>query len=44
MPLTVNDWWLVLAFYFPVILIDEVLKLSGRIYQAGELKKRMKQD
>jgi len=43
-PLTFNDWMLVLAFSFPVILIDEVLKLVGRMRSAAELKKRMKQD
>jgi Ca2+-transporting ATPase len=30
-PLTWNDWMLVLAFSFPVIVIDEVLKFWGRI-------------
>ena len=39
-----NDWMLTLAFSFPVILIDEVLKFFGRMYQAAELKKRLKQD
>ena len=29
-PLTLHDWKLVLAFSFPVILIDEVLKCVGR--------------
>ncbi|CAK9036818.1 Calcium-transporting ATPase 1 [Durusdinium trenchii] len=29
-PLTLHDWMLVLAFSFPVILIDEILKLIGR--------------
>ena len=29
-PLTLHDWKLVLAFSFPVILIDEVLKCIGR--------------
>jgi len=31
MPLTMHDWILVAAFSFPVILIDEVLKLIGRM-------------
>ncbi|KAL1521948.1 hypothetical protein AB1Y20_021595 [Prymnesium parvum] len=43
-PLTFNDWLLVLAFSFPVILIDEVLKLCGRMYNAKEMKARMKTD
>ncbi|CAD7935080.1 unnamed protein product [Amoebophrya sp. A25] len=30
-PLDKHDWMLVLAFSFPVILIDEVLKLFGRL-------------
>ena len=29
-PLTLHDWKLVLAFSFPVILIDEALKMVGR--------------
>ena len=29
-PLTWNDWMVVLAFSFPVILIDEGLKMIGR--------------
>ena len=29
-PLTLHDWLLVLAFSFPVILIDEILKFIGR--------------
>ena len=29
-PLTQNDWALVMAFSFPVILIDEGLKMIGR--------------
>eukprot|EP00441_Pelagodinium_beii_P040926 CAMPEP_0197627936 /NCGR_PEP_ID=MMETSP1338-20131121/6401_1 /TAXON_ID=43686 ORGANISM="Pelagodinium beii, Strain RCC1491" /NCGR_SAMPLE_ID=MMETSP1338 /ASSEMBLY_ACC=CAM_ASM_000754 /LENGTH=1034 /DNA_ID=CAMNT_0043198787 /DNA_START=59 /DNA_END=3163 /DNA_ORIENTATION=- len=31
MPLTAHDWVLVAAFSFPVILIDEILKLIGRM-------------
>ena len=38
-PLTLNDWIVVLAFSFPVIIIDEVLKFFGRQYQAKELAK-----
>jgi hypothetical protein len=29
-PLSLNEWLLVLLFALPVILIDEVLKLLGR--------------
>merc|ERR1719409_2618094 len=42
-PLTYNDWVLVMAFSMPVIFIDEVLKFCGRVYQAKELAKRMKE-
>jgi Ca2+-transporting ATPase len=31
MPLTTHDWKLVMAFSFPVIIIDEILKVFGRI-------------
>mmetsp|Transcript_9814 Transcript_9814/g.26681 ORF Transcript_9814/g.26681 Transcript_9814/m.26681 type:complete len:1042 (-) Transcript_9814:320-3445(-) len=40
-PLTYNDWILVLAFSVPVIFIDEVLKFVGRIRADAELKERM---
>ncbi len=30
-PLDEHDWWLVMYFSFPVILIDEILKFFGRI-------------
>jgi len=43
-PLTVNDWIVVLAFSFPVILIDEVLKFFGRAMTRAALAKRAKQD
>ena len=29
-PLTLRDWLLLLAFSFPVILLDEILKFIGR--------------
>ena len=43
-PLTWNDWMLVLIFSFPVILVDEVLKFFGRRMQRNELAKRLKSD
>jgi Ca2+-transporting ATPase len=41
-PLTVNDWFVVFVFSFPVVIIDELLKLVGRIRQAAALEARMK--
>ena len=43
-PLTVNDWIVVMAFSTPVLFIDEILKMAGRAMQAKELAARMKQD
>ena len=40
-PLTFNDWMVVLAFSFPVVIIDEGLKLVGRIRQRAALAERM---
>lgn len=40
MPLTLYDWVLVIAFSFPVILIDEVLKWVARKRNQNELKKK----
>lgn len=42
--LTMQEWGIVLAFSFPVILIDEVLKFVARILNAQDLKKRLKND
>jgi P-type Ca2+ transporter type 2C len=38
-----QDWIVIVLFSFPVVLIDEVLKLIGRVKQAAELKARMAQ-
>jgi len=43
-PLTWNDWMIVLAFSFPVILIDEVLKFFGRQMTKSELEKRLAEE
>jgi len=40
-PLNLYEWKLVLAFSFPVILIDEVLKFIGRIKNERELQGRL---
>lgn len=42
-PLNLEEWKLVLAFSIPVILIDEILKFFGRIFNARELKQRLAQ-
>merc|ERR1719272_1322740 len=39
--LTFHEWMLVLAFSFPVIIIDEILKFFGRMRNNAELKRRM---
>ena len=40
-PLTWHDWLIVLAFSFPVILIDELLKAITRYRTQKELEKRL---
>ena len=40
-PLSMHDWLLILAFALPVTIIDEVLKVFGRLYNSNELNKRM---
>ncbi|XP_051113207.1 calcium-transporting ATPase 1, endoplasmic reticulum-type-like [Andrographis paniculata] len=37
-PLSLNEWWLVVAVAFPVILIDEVLKFVGRCTTASGMR------
>ncbi|KAM1037802.1 hypothetical protein EV1_032226 [Malus domestica] len=41
-PLSINEWLLVLAVSLPVILIDEVLKLVGRWTSASQITRRTK--
>jgi Ca2+-transporting ATPase len=36
-----NDWILVFAFSTPVIFVDEILKIFGRMFNEAELKERM---
>jgi P-type Ca2+ transporter type 2C len=42
-PLTWHDWKLVLAFSFPVIIIDELLKIVSRIKVAKEMQLRLEE-
>jgi Ca2+-transporting ATPase len=42
--MTLHEWFLVVAFAFPVILIDEGLKVIGRSMNKRELETRLKQD
>ena len=37
------EWLLVFAWSFPVIVIDEILKLFARMYNKKELEARLKQ-
>ena len=39
-PLTWREWKLVLMFSFPVILIDEVLKLVGRLMNKKKMREK----
>ena len=40
MPLTAYDWALVIAFSFPVIIIDEILKFIARQKNKADMKKQ----
>jgi len=41
-PMNAHEWWLVFAFSAPVIVLDEILKIFGRAFNAAELAERMK--
>ena len=43
-PLSMNDWALVMAFSSPVILVDELLKLASRRRQRYDVASRLKHD
>lgn len=43
-PLDLNDWMIVLAWSFPVIIIDELLKFVGRQMNASALEARKKEN
>ena len=43
LPLNFHEWMLVLAFSVPVIIVDEILKVFGRIMNERELKQRLTQ-
>lgn len=40
-PLSLNEWLLVIAVALPVVLIDEVLKFVGRCMNASQLQSRL---
>ena len=40
-PMNAQEWILVFAFSSPVIIVDEVLKIFGRAFNAAELEERM---
>ena len=43
-PLTLQEWGLVIVFAFPVIILDEILKVFGRMRNASALANRLKQE
>jgi len=36
-PLTLQEWGLVVAFSFPIIIVDEILKVFGRMRSKNQL-------
>ena len=40
-PLTLNEWMLVLGFSFPVIILDEILKVFARMRNKREKMRRL---
>ena len=40
-PMNAKEWALVWAFSFPVIILDEILKIFGRAFNAAELEQRL---
>lgn len=38
-PLTADEWWVVMKFSMPVLLLDETLKLVARKYIDGNRSK-----
>ena len=40
-PMNKAEWILVMAFSTPVIFVDEILKVFGRMFNEAELKERM---
>ena len=43
-PLTYDEWYVVMQYSMPVIVIDEVLKFIGRQRNAAELARRRAAD
>ena len=39
--MNLEEWSLVFAFSFPVIIIDEILKVFGRTFNKAELEARL---
>ena len=41
LPMNSHEWGLVFAFSFPVIIIDEILKVFARAYNRAQLEARL---